>query len=385
MRVLVAAPAGIGHVHPLLPLTLALRDHGLDVLFAVAAEHQAAVERLGIRTVAAGPSQRDRIARANELAGVDARGIAPRDHGDVGFPFGFGAAAMPIMLDELRTIAAAHRPGLVLHDVAELASPLVAAELGVPHVAHSFGTTVLAGRLAKAGELTAHLWEQAGMPQPPYAGVFDDVYVDIRPDALAGHPPPGTHVIRERPTSLDALGGSVPAVLTEPSDLPLVYATLGTTFTAVAVLRMLVDAMTDLPVRALVTVGPGGDPDALGPTPANVHVERYIPQGQLLPLCSLVVSHAGSGTFLGALAHGLPQLCLPQGADQFLNADAGRDAGAALSLESPHVSADAIRSAVEQLLGEPSYRTSAGLIAAEIATMPRADEVARQLAEIVDA
>ncbi|HET6817336.1 MAG TPA: nucleotide disphospho-sugar-binding domain-containing protein [Mycobacteriales bacterium] len=383
MRVLVAAPAGIGHVHPLLPLSLALRDRGHDVLFAVAAEHQPAIEGVGIRSVAAGMSQPERLARANELAGVEVRDLPPRAHGDVGFPFGFGAAAMPAMLDELRPIAAAHRPEVIVHDVGELASPLLAAELGITHLAHSFGTTPLPSRLEKAGELTAHLWEQAGLTQPPFAGVFADVYVDIRPDGLDGHPPAGTHVVRERPASLDALGGGVPEALAEPSDRPLVYATLGTNFAAVQVLRMLAEAVADLPVRAVLTVGPRGAPDALGTVPPNVHVERYVPQGQLLPLCDLVASHAGSGTFLGALAHGLPQLCLPQGADQFLNADAGHAAGAAIVLEPADASTQAIRSAVEHLLASPSYRASAGRIADEIAAMPTADEVAAGIEELV--
>jgi UDP:flavonoid glycosyltransferase YjiC (YdhE family) len=383
--VLVAAPAGIGHVHPLLPLTLALRDRGHDVLFAVAAEHESAIDGLGIRSAAAGLPLQVRLARALELAGVDPRALLPRAQADVGFPFGFGAAGMPVMLDELRPIATAHRPDVILHDVGELASPLLAAELGVTHIAHSFGTTPPSTRLAKAGELTAHLWEQSGLPQPPFAGVFNDVYVDIRPDGLAGHPPAGTRVVRERPASLDALGGDVPDPVTEPSDLPLVYATLGTNFTALQVLRTLAEAVDGLPVRALLTVGPRGEPDALGAVPPNVHVERYVPQARVLPLCDLVVSHAGSGTFLGALAHGLPQVCLPQGADQFLNADAGRDAGVAIALEPADATAEAIRSAVEQLLASPSYRASAGRLADEIAAMPTADEVAGELEEIVGA
>ena len=49
----------------------------------------------------------------------------------------------------------------------------------------------------------------------------------------------------------------------------------------------------------------------------------------------LVVHHGGSGTMLGALAHGLPQLRRPQGADQFLNAEALLPTGAAEIAEMP--------------------------------------------------
>ena len=34
-----------------------------------------------------------------------------------------------------------------------------------------------------------------------------------------------------------------------------------------------------------------------------------------------MISHGGAGTMLAALAHGLPLLTVPQGADQYLNAD----------------------------------------------------------------
>ena len=46
------------------------------------------------------------------------------------------------------------------------------------------------------------------------------------------------------------------------------------------------------------------------------------------------------GIMFGALANGLPQLLLPQGADQFANADACRDAGVALTLAPDEVTAD---------------------------------------------
>ena len=54
----------------------------------------------------------------------------------------------------------------------------------------------------------------------------------------------------------------------------------------------------------------------LGAQPAHVRAERFVPQSEELPHCDLVISHGGSGSVLGALAHGLPQLLLPLGADQ---------------------------------------------------------------------
>jgi len=46
------------------------------------------------------------------------------------------------------------------------------------------------------------------------------------------------------------------------------------------------------------------------------------------PTCAAVISHAGSGTTLAVLAHGLPQRLIPQGTDQFVNADRCVQSGA---------------------------------------------------------
>lgn len=84
-----------------------------------------------------------------------------------------------------------------------------------------------------------------------------------------------------------------------------------------------------------MTVGPDGDPDAFGSLPDHIIVTRYVPQTVLLPRCALVVSHAGSGTFLATLDHGLPQLCPPQAADQFGNPASAQPPGPAYACYPP--------------------------------------------------
>jgi UDP:flavonoid glycosyltransferase YjiC (YdhE family) len=91
------------------------------------------------------------------------------------------------------------------------------------------------------------------------------------------------------------------------------------------------------------------------------------------------VSHAGSGTVLATLAMGLPQLCLPQGADQFLNAAAVSTAGAGISLSPGDAVADDVRDAVCRLIADPSFREVAGRVSDSIAAMPSPDDVAALL------
>ena len=117
----------------------------------------------------------------------------------------------------------------------------------------------------------------------------------------------------------------------------------------------------------------------MGDQPSHVRVERYVPQSLVLPHCDVVVSHAGSGTVLGALALGLPQLCLPQGADQFLNAAAMASSGAGISLRPDEATEPAVRAAIARLVDDRSFRETARRLGATIEAMPSPDEVAELL------
>jgi UDP:flavonoid glycosyltransferase YjiC (YdhE family) len=129
----------------------------------------------------------------------------------------------------------------------------------------------------------------------------------------------------------------------------------------------------------VVTVGPTVDPDRFGPQPPHVLVERYLPHALLLPRCNLVVSRGGAGILFGAVAHGLPQLVLPQGADQFVNGAAAQRAGIALVLDGAEVTPSAITGAADRLLSDPRYAAAARAVRKEIDTMPRADDVVASL------
>jgi UDP:flavonoid glycosyltransferase YjiC (YdhE family) len=108
-----------------------------------------------------------------------------------------------------------------------------------------------------------------------------------------------------------------------------------------------------------------------------------VPQHVVLSHCTAVVSHGGSGTALGTLAVGLPQLCLPQGADQFLNAAAIASSGAGLALSSSEVTAQAVRECLARLLRDASFAIASQRIADDIAAMPPPADAARTIAELI--
>ena len=87
----------------------------------------------------------------------------------------------------------------------------------------------------------------------------------------------------------------------------------------------------------------------------------------MLPRCAAVVSHGGSGTVLAALAHGLPSVLLPMGADQPENADRCEELGVSVVLDVIGATPADVRAAVAALDG---CRPAAARLQAEIARMP---------------
>jgi UDP:flavonoid glycosyltransferase YjiC (YdhE family) len=277
------------------------------------------------------------------------------------------------MLQDLLPIVNEWAPSIIVHDAGEFAAPVAAAVVGVPNVTHGFGALVDRDRVAGVDEQVAPIWEAHALDPRPFGGCYDDLYLDIYPPSLQSGP--GPHVPFSqllRPVAFAMDGDDhVPPWLGGPDDRPLVYVTFGTVFnTDLALVGRVVEALRELPVRVLVTVGPNGDPKSLGDQPDHVHVAQYVPHTQVLPACTAVVSHAGSGTLLASLAHGLPQLCLPQGADQFGNATACARAGAGIALEPGGCSVTAVRAAAARLLSDPAIRGAAVTVSEDIATMP---------------
>jgi len=195
----------------------------------------------------------------------------------------------------------------------------------------------------------------------PFAGTYDHLYLDIYPPSLQAAQTSHIDAIQPlRPVAFADPGESAEDWSSADANRPLVYVTFGTVFNRdIAPIAMAVAALRELAVRVVVTLGPGRDLAALGDQPANVHVAGYIAQTELLPHCAAVVSHAGSGTFLAAIARGLPQLFLPQAADQFLNASAGARCGAGIAIQPHELTVDNARTAARQLLDDPAFRGAA--------------------------
>ena len=132
VRVLVTSLGATGHVHPLLPLATALHCRGNDVRFAVHADQHAGIERHGLTPVAAGLSERDRLARLRTEHGIDTRALPHRKRPEAMFPYGFGLVALPAMAADLRRVTSSWRPDVVIHDAAEVAGKFAAEIAAMP-------------------------------------------------------------------------------------------------------------------------------------------------------------------------------------------------------------------------------------------------------------
>jgi UDP:flavonoid glycosyltransferase YjiC (YdhE family) len=380
MRVLFTSTPGWGHINPMLPLARAFAERGDEVLWAVPATAAPRLEESGFAVRAAGPdsatSVQDVVRRSPEIAA-----LPPQERPDHVFAKVFGSVRAQPMLRDLQPVVDEWAPALMVRDAAEFAAPVAGALRGIPVVTHAFGALLPEIRLVRAGEDLAPLWAAAGLEPRPYGGSYDHLYLDIYPPSLQPqerpHVPATQHLRSTGPLGTEDEG--LPSLVTAPSDRPLVYVTFGTVFNELEPLRAVVEGARDLDVRLVVTVGPAADPAGLGPQPPHVHVAPYIPQERLLARCTAVVSHAGSGTFLAAAAAGLPQLCVPQGADQYLNAEAGTRAGVALSVPAPATAGD-IRTALARLLAEPAFTAAARRLAQDVAAMPTSEQAAERLA-----
>ena len=379
MRVLFCSTWGYGHVFPMVPLAQACQAAGHDVLWVSNEPARSLVEAASIPFAAAGLNCQG-VQEVVQRNRAHVQRLAPEDRAAFAFPHMFGAWATPAMVADLLPLATAWRPDVLVHESAEFASPLVGSVLGVPSVTHALGGAEPPQFLTEAGNRLAYLWSEHGQSLPPYSGCFQSGYLDICPASV--QPIDHSHIPVRQPLKPVSWTGPPPALLPaylQPEDRPLVYVTLGTVQNRAPALGIAIEILSRLPVRVLAAIGRDGDPNEFGPQPPNVTIERWVPQSQVLGHCDAVGSHAGSGTFLGALSAGLPQLCLPQAADQFRNAEAGVRSGAALAIHPDDANGNDIAAAVLRLLSESSFRSAAGLVATEIASMPAPAEVVEVL------
>ena len=375
MRVMGVCLASPGHANPLVPLVSELVAQGCDVLIASGAAVRPIFEPTGAAFVEAG---RGRDACLSQLRsrtrGAPCDGVPPEHIERYLLPRLFAEVIADDMIEALLDQGRRFAPDVVLGETLSFAAFLAARILGVPAVHHQVGVLREPLVVELAADAVAPLWRSFGVDAPPDAGLYPELTLRTVPSSLDPSPVPHGEVLELRPVPL-------PLARSEsPDGRPLVHLTLGTIMNSdVSVFRAVIDGLAEEPVDTVVTVGANNDPAMLGTVPPNARVLQYVPHAELLPSCAAVVHHGGAGTMLTCCAHGLPQVVVPKGGDQFRDGAVLEAAGIARTLLPADVSPAAVREAVRTVLDEPRFAAAAKRVADDIASMPAVEDVAAEL------
>lgn len=179
---------------------------------------------------------------------------------------------------------------------------------------------------------------------------------------------------------LDEPAWAEPWIASWPSNdqRPLVVLAMSTTYMRQErAIQRCIEAMSVMPVRAVVTLGPTLDPAQFA-SPDNIIVVRSAPHDQLFREADAVITHAGMGSALRALANGVPMLCLPMGRDQKDIAARVHWHRAGIRI-SQHASAVQINASLQRVLTDASFREDAGRIQQAIHEDVEADRAVIEL------
>ena len=280
------------------------------------------------------------------------------------------------MVPDLLAIISDWRPDVIVREVAEFGGCIAAEAVGIPH-ASVRSNTMLSNDAARqlVAEPIGRLRAAFGLrPDPSSATLFR--YLHLAYEAPRFHDPrfplaPTAHLLR--PILLSQSSDEMsPSWISQLAGRPTVYATLGTVFNSrtPGLFEAILEGLREQPINLILTVGRDRAPEQFGPQLENVRIERYVPQGLLLPHCDVVITHAGYSTVTAALSCGLPMVAIPIDADQPLNARRCAALGVARVIEYRQRTPETIRHSVQTILGDPSYRRNAGRIRDEMAALP---------------
>lgn len=389
MRVLFTSATFRSHLYPLIPLAWALRAAGHDVRVAVQPPLVGDVTAAGLPAVEVGRGP-DFMSELRKSIGADKGTPATAPSIDqIVVPHIRIAEAV---VADLVPFARNWSPDLVVADPAAFAAPVVAKAVGAPLVLHTWGP--MPDQLW--GDLTSERTVRENWPKdlvafldtwdvrlgPDYAALV----VDPCPDELLAIKMANRQVARYVPYNGAAV---TPAWLDEPRKRPRVCITWGTTseFMGPEVLKpplLAIEALAGLDVEIVAALGKAGR-ELLGETREQVRVVDWMPLSMLMPSCDALISQGGPGTVLAAVAHGVPQLVVPQMSAQPLGAELLTASGAGMSLKPDELTTESVLGVVSELLDGTSVRPAARVLAERNAARPDPTQIVPTLTALADA
>ncbi|QTD96709.1 nucleotide disphospho-sugar-binding domain-containing protein [Streptomyces cyanogenus] len=405
MRVLFTPMAWPTHYYQMVGLAWAFRAAGHDVRVAGHPQLADPVTRTGIIAVTAGGDY-DLIAGLAEA--VKVRDELAREWNVTG-PGQFPPDVLRKLLDlrmvphiraaedmapDLVAFARGWRPDLVITDPVMYAAPLAAAAVSAPVVRHLWGPDMsrkvgLPGNGVSAQEDHRAAWPQelADLYLRHGAEPAADIAVrtlDTCPESL--QVPGVPHRVAMRYTSYNGTAVA-PQWLLEPAERPRICVTWGSLTTTMRgpeafLVPRVVEALADLDVEVILALR-AADRERLGPLPERMRVLVGMPLDLILPTCSAIIHQSGAGSTLTAALHGVPQVTVPQIADQGLVSERLAGTGAGIVLDGDNLGAQAVQEAVRQVLDSAAPGQAARRLRQEMLDQPTPSRIVTELEALV--
>jgi len=374
-RILAYTSPARGHLYPLVPILLELRDRGHEISVVTLAAEVPALRALGLAARAIAPE-----VEARALDDWQGRGTQQRLVRSVQT----FAARAPHDARDLTAAIEAEEPDLVLVDInawGALAAaeqwggswaafcpyPLTLSSRDVPPFGP--GLPPARGALGRARDRALRPLVMGTMGRaflPPLNQMRGELGLAelASTDDLLLRPPlllyfsaePFEYPRSDWPDSVVMVGASAwePSADTpewlDQIDEPIVLVTTSSEYQDDGrLVDVALEALADLPVHVVATV-PAARAPAGRAVPANAHVVPFVPHAKVLPRAVCAITHGGMGATQKALAHAVPVCAVPFGRDQLEVARRVEVARAGVRLPAGRLTRDRLRSAVRSAM-----------------------------------
>ncbi|MFD7923249.1 nucleotide disphospho-sugar-binding domain-containing protein [Streptomyces sp. NPDC059740] len=405
MRVLFSVPSAFAHINPLVPLAGALRGAGHEVVVATHPEMTETVRALGLSVVPVGELDfpKANARESDELYERVAAVLGPAPGGPAGarlpsklvlrafaryYNLAPPGAQGNLLADDLVDFARGWKPDLVIWDSISFPAAVAARAVGAAHARLLWSIDDFAWM---RGALRQRLAEDASSADPlveVMRPMLDRFGLDFEEELLLGqwtidqYPavrlrlPLQERYVHSRPVPFNG-SAVLPEWLLTPPERPRVALSLGAGIrsffpagTSKVAVEELFTMATELDVEMVATLN-STQLESVGTVPPNVRVIDYLPLNVLLPSCSALIHHGGSGTFAAAVPCELPQLVWKENGPYYDDiARCVEESGAGLVIDDQDFSHDLVKKQLVRVLEEPSFRQAAADLHRDMLAVP---------------
>ncbi len=368
-KVLILVPPFFGHIFPTLSIGQELIKRGYSVCWVGLKEIDSHFLPDNSEFIVPEEVEKNRervnsiIERQNESTGIPVEEMYSWAFELTWFPF------FHIIYEGLKNVVDDFKPDLILTDQCMLAGPIVAIQMQIPFVSSisiqpgMFYPTDLpyANQKWLANRLM-DLQKEHGINKDSL--IFDSRELNLvymSKEFINGNRFPQHYhflgpIVDKRPQPISFDWNKV-----KNTEWPIVYASLGTVLKDISkkFYQKVVDALKEQELTVIVSA----DIELFDSWPDNFIVQSYLPQTEILPRVSALITPGGLNTVNEALYFGIPMVVLPMGHDQYGNSNLVKDKGCGIRLRYKRTNGEKLREALYRVLNEESFKEAANKIA----------------------